>query len=290
MKKEIKISFLAAHATTIVSVTLVLMLIGIIAMITSAASGETRKLREQIELSAIMGDSISDAQAATIMHQIQTFPEVKTSRLITKDEAMKAWKEQTDEDLEEVFGVNIFSPEVAFTLNADATHPDSIAKMKKRIAAIAGIQEVAAPDTEMVTSMNENISRLSLILGVVAIVMLVISFVLINNTVHLSIYSRRFTIHTMELVGATNGFIRGPFVRNNLLAGVIAGVLASGVMALSLWAAQRSGTFDLTQYISWRTYGFIAAGMVVCGALICSLAAWIATARYLRKDYGALFK
>lgn len=288
--KEVKISFWAAHATTVVSVALVLVLIGIIAMITISAASETRRLRERIELSAIMADSVSNARAADIMKNIAAIPQVKDCSLVTKEQALQEWKADTDEDLEAVFGVNIFSPEVNFNLRANSAVPDSIALVAAEVGKISGVEEVAVPDTAMLEKMNTNINTLSLILGCVAIVMLVISFVLINNTVHLAVYSRRFTIHTMQLVGATDGFIRRPFIVSNMLAGLVAGVIASGLMAAAFVAVRNAGLSSITSVISWQAFAAIACALVLVGALICAAAAAISTARYLHKDYGELFK
>ena len=152
------------------------------------------------------------------------------------------------------------------------------------------VEAVAAPDAEMVDTMNTNIEKAAYVLGGIALVLLVISFVLINNTVHLTIYSRRFTIHTMQLVGATNGFIRRPIVGNNLLSGVLAGLLASAVMAAAMLGAPRMGYGHLGTLVPWWQFGAIAAALVIAGALICSVAAIAATNRYLRKDYDELFK
>ena len=120
--------------------------------------------------------------------------------------------------------------------------------------------------------------------------MLVISFVLINNTVHLTIYSRRFSIHTMQLVGATDGFIRRPIVMNNMLCGLVSGALAAGILALSLWAARSGNVFDIASFISWPELSFVAGGLLLLGMLLCALAAMIASSRYLKKDYDELFR
>lgn len=288
--KEVKISFWAAHATTVVSVTLVLLLVGILAFISVSAASETKRLREQIELSAIMADSISNADAGKVLQQIQAMPEVKSAVLITREQALQEWKNGTGEDLEELFGVNILSPEISFNLKADYTAPEAMSAVSKKVAEMPGVENVATPDSTMVESMNSNISLLSLILGIIAIVMLVISFVLINNTVHLAIYSRRFTIHTMQLVGATGGFISRPFILHNMLAGLVAGVLASGILAGVLAGAPYVGVEIIASFISWPMFGIISASLIIIGMLICSLAAWISTARYLHKDYGELFK
>ena len=142
----------------------------------------------------------------------------------------------------------------------------------------------------MVEAMNRNISSLTFILAAVAVIMLVISFVLINNTVHLTIYSRRFSIHTMQLVGATDGFIRRPIVMNNMLCGLVSGALAAGILALSLWAARSGNVFDIASFISWPELSFVAGGLLLLGMLLCALAAMIASSRYLKKDYDELFR
>ncbi len=288
--KEAKISYWAAHLTTTVSVTLVLIIIGVITLLTLSGARETRRLREMLEINVIMADSVSDASADSLANIIKGEPYCSTVKVITRKQALENWKETTGEDLEELFGVNPLSPEVSLTLRADYATERAITKIDSQLRRMPGVEEVATPESELVDTMDDGIRRLSAILGVIGIVMIVISFVLINNTVHLSIYSRRFTIHTMQLVGATNGFIRRPFILNNMLAGLVAALLTDGFMALALVFAPKAGFSDITTYVSWTDYGVVAAGVVVVGVLLCGLAAWIATSRYLGKDYDELFK
>lgn len=289
-EKEFKISFWAAHATTIVSVTLVLLLVGIIAMISVAARRETKRIKESVEISAILADNITDTQAALTLDTLKRFGYIINPRLITRQEALQQWKNETGEDLEQVFGVNPLSPEIAFSVKDTYANPDSIKLVEQRVGKIAGVAEVAMPDAGMVKAMNDNIEAISIIMGVIAIVMLIISFVLINNTVRLTIYSRRFTIHTMQLVGATKGFISQPILLRNMLAGMIAGLLAAGILAASLALTPRDLITDAADYFDWVDYAIIGGSLVAGGALICALAAQLATSRYLRKDYGDLFK
>lgn len=289
-EKEFKISYLAAHATTIISVTLMLLLAGIIAMISVGAERETRRLRESVELSVIMQDAVTDSAANVTLSDISRLPYVREPRLITRQQALEQWKADTGEDLEEVFGVNPLSPEIDFTLPENYSNPDSIKAIVAHISAMNGVEEVAPPDAEMVDAMNHNIEAMSVVLGVIAIVMLIISFILINNTVRLTIYSRRFTIHTMQLVGATGGFISRPVVLGNMAAGAIAGLIASGIIAVALAAAPKYAGVDFGEFIGWPDYAVIAGSLTIGGALICAIAAWFATRRYLNKDYSELFK
>ena len=289
-EKEVRISYWAAHLTTIVSVALVLVIIGVIAMVSAAAASETRRIKEKIELSAVLTDSATDSQADSLAKAIAALPFTRSAKAVTKEDAMRQWKADTGEDLETLFGVNPLSPEVSFTVKADYASEAGLRKIKAQVEKMGLVEAVDAPDAEMVDTMNTNIEKAAYVLGGIALVLLVISFVLINNTVHLTIYSRRFTIHTMQLVGATNGFIRRPIVGNNLLSGVLAGLIASAVMAAAMLGAPRMGHGHLGTLVPWWQFGAIAAALVIAGALICSVAAIAATNRYLRKDYDELFK
>lgn len=288
--KEVKISYWAAHATTIVSVTLVLLILGIIAIITLGARHETRRIRESLEVSVIMADSLSNQGAQACLEDMRRFPYCKNLTLITKEKALQDWKEDTGEDLEALFGINPLSPEITFTMPERYSITDSLTKMEKQLAALPGVEAVATPQGEMVESMNDNIARFSAILGGIALVLLIISFVLINNTVHLTIYARRFTIHTMQLVGATNSFIRRPVVIRNLAAGALAGLIASAVLWLVVGLAPQAGITEIEEMIDWPAMLILCAALIVCGALICAAAAAIATDRYLRKNYDELFR
>ena len=288
--KEVKISYWAAHLTTVVSVTLVLVIIGIISLISIGAATETRKLRERLEVSVVMADNVTDSLASETAKVFEGVPYAHSVRMISQKEALQHWKDDTGEDLEALFGVNPLSPEVTFSLNADYSSAARIDSIGKVISAMPGVESVVLPDSAMVESMNRNIERLSIVLGAIALVLVIISFVLINNTVHLAIYARRFTIHTMQLVGATNGFIRRPFVNDNMISGLLAGLVSSCLLGLSLIAAPGAGFGEIAASISWQMFGIVAAGLALTGILLCGMAAWMATSRYLRKDYDEMFK
>ena len=287
---DVKISYWAAHLTTTVSVTLVLLLVGIITFVTLSSEKESRNIRERLEVSLVMNDTVSDAYASAVANRISNFPFALDAGYIGKKQALKDWQEETGEDLETLFGVNPLSPEVYFRVKADYAAPDSLANIQKNLHTIAGVAEVVMPDSEMVDAMNRNIQSLAIILGIVAFVMIVISFVLINNTVHLTIYARRFTIHTMQLVGATDSFIRRPFILNNMIAGIMAAIFAAAILAIALGAAPHAGWKDVSHYISWWLYACVAGGMILAGPLICCVAATLATSRYLKKDYDELVR
>lgn len=289
-QKEVKISNWAAHTTTGVSVTLALMTLGLIAMIWIAATSESRRMMEKIEISVVMADSIGDNRAKAICDAIGKTRFAQNVRLITRQEALDSWKEATGEDLEHVFGVNPLSPEVSFTVSADYSSVKGIESIRKSVSAVAGVAEVGMPDSHLIETMNTNIRRLTLGFTVLAAIMLIISFVLINNTVRLSIYARRFTIHTMQLVGATDWFIRRPFITANALVGAISGLVAGGLLTTALALSGSFGMPELKALVGWPWMGALDGALVMGGALICALAALMATTRHLRQDYGELFK
>lgn len=288
--KEVKVSYLSRHLTVIISVTLVLLLLGIIALVWVGADRETRRLKEKIELCVVLRDSIPARASDALAEKIASRPYCAGVTRISKEEALQKWTEETGENLMELFGVNPLSEEINFGLKYEYAYPAKINSIKHELEKETIVEAVSAPDSEMVEAMNRNISRLSIALAVIAGIMLVISFVLINNTVHLTIYSRRFTIHTMKLVGATNGFIRRPVILNNMAAGAVAGLLAAGLLASVMAAAPQFGLPDISDMVGWKAFGIITGGIVIAGLLLCSLASWISANSYLRKDYDALFK
>lgn len=289
-QKEVKISNWAAHSTTGVSVTLALLTLGLIALIWIAATSESRRMMEKIEISVVMADNVSDLRAKAISEAIERASFAQNVRLVSRQEALENWKSATGEDLEQVFGVNPLSPEVTFTVPSQYSSVRGIESIRKSVSAVDGVAEVGTPDSRLIEAMNTNIKRLTLGFTILAAIMLVISFVLISNTVRLSIYSKRFTIHTMQLVGATDGFIRRPFILTNTLVGAISGFLAGGLLSAALALGGRMGMADINRLIAWPWMAVVDVSLIIGGATICALAALLATTRHLRQDYGELFK
>ncbi|MDE5997256.1 MAG: permease-like cell division protein FtsX [Muribaculaceae bacterium] len=289
-QNEVKISSWAAHTTTGVSVTLALLTLGLIALIWIAAATESRRMMEKIEISVVLADNVGDKRAIEIRDAIAKTKFAQNVRYISSREALENWKETTGEDLEHVFGVNPLSPEVAFTVAAEYSTVGGIEGIRKSVYEVSGVEEVGAPDKKLIESMNSNIRKLTLAFTIIAAIMLVISFVLISNTVRLSIYSKRFTIHTMQLVGATDGFIRRPFIVANAIVGCVSGLISGALLSGVLAASGHMGLDQLSDLIDWKWMGIIDIGLIFGGALICALASLVATTRHLHQDYEELFK
>lgn len=237
-----------------------------------------------------MADSVSNSTAMIVANDIARKPYTRNVKLIGKAEAMRRWQEATGEDLMAMYGVNPLSPEIEFNLDGRYATSDQIDRIKTVLKRLPGVEAVDAPDSTLVSSMNNNLSNLTLILAIVAGIMLVVTFVLINNTVHLLIYSKRFTIHTMQLVGATKGFISKPIVAGNALCGLLAGLFASILTTVVAYAAYKYGLDIFSSSVTWQTLLVVGGSLTATGIVLCSVASWVATMRYLRKDYDSLFR
>lgn len=287
--KEIKISYWAAHLTTVVSVTMLLVLVGLIALTGVAASNTADEIKGEQQVSLIMADSVGNAQADSLMRTLLSQPFVRTAHVITKEQALADWNKATGDNVEEIAGFNFFTPEIEIYLRPEYASSDAVAKIVGTLRKTPGVDDVTAPDEQVLASMDKFFSNALLLLGGMALAMITISFVLINNTVLLTIYSRRFTIHTMQLVGATPGFIRRPFILSNMYSGLLAGVFASALLAAAISFVEKTQLPQITQYVCWGSAGIVMVGITVTGMAICTLAALIATNRYLHKDYDELF-
>jgi cell division transport system permease protein len=287
MKSRKGFTSVTVHVTATVSVALVLLLLGIVATLGLAASSITTDIKEHLGFDVILKESATADQVNAFKQQFAKAPYVASFVYHSPEEAMNTWQAEMGEDLVQLLEVNPFLPEFEVNLRANYACADSLDAIVLPLQKQEQVQEVNV-HTEMVDSVNRNISTLMLVLIVAACALTPISFVLINNTVRLTIYSHRFTIHTMKLVGASRGFIRRPFMLSNLLQGALAAVVASALLA-----AMASYVFSLDPslqaYVGWEQLAVVFAALLVIGILICLLAAWSATQRYLTRSYDELF-
>lgn len=275
------------HITSTISVMLVLFILGVVALVNITFSGIERQVKERVGFTVVMADSVPSSAADAVQEICRQAPYVSSFRYMTADEVMTEETQGEQQDLVEVLGINPFSPMLEVRVKPAYAHPDSIAALVQQWQKVEGVDEVSA-NTELIGSLNRNANLLNTVLLVVAGALLLISFVLINNTVRLTVYARRFLIHTMKLVGATGGFIRRPFLLSNMAQGVVAGLLGGGLLIGAVaWGHNLDAA--LQGLLPWWVVFIVLGGMVVLGVLICLIAATIATNRYLRADYDEMF-
>lgn len=236
--KKYKESFFNLHFTSTVSISLVLFVIGLIVSLYLTTHYFTVKSKENISLSIILNDTISETDLSRLERYLNATEYTKQVVYISRDSALKEHIAAIGEDPSEFLGYNPLSASLEVFLTSEYASTDSInSVILPRLQIFDGITNITY-QKEMIELLNNNINKLSLILSLIALVMLFISIVLINNTIRLSIYSKRFIINTMQLVGAKNSFIRRPFVRRSIINSFIATFLALLILGGSIYLVQ----------------------------------------------------
>lgn len=236
--KKYKESFFNLHFTSTVSISLVLFVIGLIVSLYLTTHYFTVKSKENISLSIILNDTISETDLSRLERYLNATEYTKQVVYISRDSALKEHIAAIGEDPSEFLGYNPLSASLEVFLTSEYASTDSInSVILPRLQIFDGITNITY-QKEMIELLNNNINKLSLILSLIALVMLFISIVLINNTIRLSIYSKRFIINTMQLVGAKNSFIRRPFVRRSIINSFIATFLALLMLGGSIYLVQ----------------------------------------------------
>ena len=236
--KKYKESFFNLHFTSTVSISLVLFVIGLIVSLYLTTHYFTVKSKENISLSIILNDTISETDLSRLERYLNATEYTKQVIYISRDSALKEHIAAIGEDPSEFLGYNPLSASLEVFLTSEYASTDSInSVILPRLQIFDGITNITY-QKEMIELLNNNINKLSLILSLIALVMLFISIVLINNTIRLSIYSKRFIINTMQLVGAKNSFIRRPFVRRSIINSFIATFLALLMLGGSIYLVQ----------------------------------------------------
>ncbi len=236
--KKHRESFFNLHFTSTVSISLVLFMIGVIMSLYLTAHYFTIKSKENVSLSIILNDTISSNNLTRLERYLNATEYTKQVVYISRDSALKEHIAAIGEDPSEFLGYNPLSASLEVYLNSKYANTDSINNLiLPRLQIFEGITNVTY-QKDMIDLLNNNINKLSLILSLIALVLLFISIVLINNTIRLSIYSKRFIINTMQLVGAKNSFIRRPFVRRSIVNSLIATFLALLMLGGSIYLVQ----------------------------------------------------
>lgn len=273
--------------TSSISTTLVLLLLGLVVFFVLTAHNMSVYVRENISFSILISDDMKEADILKLQKKLNQEPFVKQSEYISKKQALKEQTEAMGTDPEEFLGYNPFTASLEIKLHSDYANSDSIAKIEKMIKKNSNIQDVLYRK-ELIDAVNENIRNISLVLLALAVVLTFISFALINNMIRLAIYSKRFLIHTMKLVGASWSFIRGPFLRKNVWSGVLAGMLADAIlMGTAYWAVTYEQ--ELIQVITPEVMLIVCGSVLVFGIVITWLCAYISMNKYLRMKANTLY-
>lgn len=273
--------------TSSISTTLVLLLLGLVVFFVLAANNLSVYVRENINFSVLISDDMKETDILKLQKRLNNEPFVKETEYISKKQALKEQTEAMGTDPQEFLGYNPFTASIEIKLHSDYANSDSIAKIEKLIKRNTNIQDVLY-QKDLIDAVNENIRNISLVLLGLAIMLTFISFALINNTIRLAIYSKRFLIHTMKLVGASWGFIRRPFLKRNIWSGVLAAFIADAIlMGAAYWLVSYEP--ELIRVITPEVMLLVSGAVLVFGVVITFLCAYLSINKYLRMKASTLY-
>ena len=273
--------------TSSISTTLVLLLLGLVVFFVLGAHNLSVYVKENINFSILISDDMKESDILKLQKKLDKEPFVKETEYISKKQALREQTEAMGTDPQEFLGYNPFTASIEIKLHSDYANSDSIAKIEEKIKRNTNIQEVLY-QKDLIDAVNDNIRNISLMLLGLAVILTFISFALINNTIRLTIYSKRFLIHTMKLVGASWSFIRRPFLRRNFWIGVLSAVIADAV----LWGAAYwlvSYEPELIRVITPEVMLLVSVAVLVFGVLITWLCALLSINKYLRMKASTLY-
>lgn len=280
--------FRNTYLTAAVSVALVLCLIGLECVLLLSAGSLITRMRENITLTAVLSQDADSAQCARLEQILTVSPACSGYRYVSKEQALEEHVASLGEDPSAFLGYNPLSASYEIHPTDTYSAPDSLAVLAENLEALPYVTEVIYP-RDLADLMSNNVQEFSIILLAVALALLLISLALIVNTIRLQIYSKRFIINTMTLVGATSWVTRRPFVGKNMLMGFLSGLVALAILSgIVYYVEVRLGIllFPLT----WQNIAFVSAVVLCCGLLITLLASFIATGRYIRMDNNSLYE
>lgn len=284
------IPLFSTRATATVSVALVLVILGIAAMVGVATHRLSQSVRDNMGFVVIFNEDVTADDIAGVTEHLKSTGAVSRTEYSSPDDILARWQKMVgeDEDILRLANVNPFTAELEVIVNPEYASADSIGGLVAPLALMPQVGDVKI-HSDLIDNVNATLRSVSVTLVAIAIALLVVSFVLIFNTVRLSVYSKRFIINTMQLVGATSGFIRRPFLSESVVNGAVAGVIASLIVTAMLYSCRTlDGT--IASILDWGTAGLVMGGMVITGILICLIAALFACNRYLSLSYDELYR
>ena len=274
--------------TLCISTTMVLILLGLVVFSVLTAHNLSNYVKENLTVTVMLGDTVSVNDAHRLCRDLYHRPYARNIDYVSKEQALKEQSEAMGSDPSEFLGVNPFVATLELQLKSDYANRDSLQQIAKELRQNPKVSEVAYQE-DLMDKVNVNLQKVSLVLLVLALLLTFISYSLISNAVRLGVYSRRFIIHTMKLVGASWGFIRRPFMVDGLIVGIVAAVLACGVLAAGVWTLYQYEP-NLTAIITWQVLVITGISVLLFGLIITSLCSYISVNKFLRMRAKDLYK
>jgi cell division transport system permease protein len=277
----------SSYLTTTVSVTLVLFLIGVMALILINAERLSDYVREKIGFTLVLQESVNEVDIIKLQKLLNSTKYVKSTRYVDKETAAKELQQELGENFSDFLGFNPLSSSIDVKLYANYTHSDSLSILEKKFLEFPEIKEVYC-QKNLATLINENVSKISLFLFLFSGLLTLIFFALINNTIRIMIYSQRFIINTMQLVGATRKFIRNPFILKSIMMGIYGALIAFIAIIIIVYSYQ-SELNGLLNLDNISTFAIVFGIIFITGILISWGSTFIAVNRFLKLKFDELF-
>jgi cell division transport system permease protein len=277
----------SSYVTLVVSVSLVLFLLGILGLVLINARELSDYLRESLSFSVMLDDAAKEADIRMLQKDLDAKAYVKSTAYISKDEAAAKMKEELGEDFINFLGDNPLPPSIDVYLISSYTRPDSVAKIEKYIQQYPFVKEVIYQES-LLFLIDENVKKISLFLLIISSFLFLIALTIINNTIRLSIYSRRFLIRTMQLVGATRSFIRKPFLVQSAFHGFLAALIAMTLLLGLLYLIEKE-FFLMFTFESTNLLLLLGAAIIITGVFINIISTYFSVNRYLSISEDKLY-
>ena len=278
---------LTSYFSVIVSITLVLFLLGFFGFLVFSTKKLANHFKEQVTVTILIKDEAKSADIAQLQKTLSVASFVKSLRFISKDEAAETFSKDIGEDFVSFIGTNPLQNIIDLSLKADYAAPDRMAEIKRELEQNSFVSEVVY-DQSLVALIHENVNRIGLITLVFSALFSFVSVLLINASIRLSIYSKRFIIKTMQLVGATRSFIRRPFIRTNVRLGILSAFLAILLFYGALLAIVKSYP-EFSILLDNTILCIVFIGILAMGILISWLSTYFATQRFLNLNTNDLY-
>lgn len=266
---------------------LVLFLLGILGLVLINARELSDYFRESLSFSVMLNDDSKEADIRMLQKDLDAKPYVKSTKYISKDEAAAKMKDDLGEDFISFLGDNPLPPSIDVYLHAGYTKPDSVAKIEKYILQYPFVKEVYYQES-LLFLINENVRKISIFLLVISSFLFLIALTIINNTIRLSIYSKRFLIRTMQLVGATRAFIRRPFIVQSAFHGLLAALIAMSLMVGLLYMIEKE-FFLMFTFESTKLLIILGVSIIITGVLINIISTYFSVNKYLSISEDKLY-
>ncbi len=274
--------------TTCISTALVLILLGMVVFTVFTARNLSSYVKENLTVTMMLNDETTEPEAQQLCEKLRTRPYIGSLEYITKDSVLAEQTAEMGIDPSEFAEQNPFLSSIEFQLKAEYANSDSLKWISEELKQNQKVNEIVYPQ-DLIDSVNTFLKKVSLVLLVLAALLLFVSFSLINNTVRLGIYARRFSIHTMKLVGASWGFIRWPFIKRAIGMGLLAGIIAIAVLGTGVWLLYRYDP-EVTRVITPQVLLVTGVAVLVFGIIITTFCSWLSVNKFLRMKASELYQ